>query len=127
MKRIYFIGLVFCLAMLIWQILSRRNEYAVLKERGKITNAAVAAFTGMSRFKYGVNYSFSVDKKRYKQEDERTELDYKYFHLFEGRIFPVIYDPEDPKVSHMILTKSDFTYFQVPIPDTLKNLIDNTE
>jgi hypothetical protein len=113
--------------ILVWQILSGKRENSVLKERGKVTTGNVISFKGISRFRHSVNYIFLVGSKSYQEEDEITDLDYKYFGLFRGKTFPVIYDPENPRINRILLTKSDFKQFKLLIPDTLQSLVNKTE
>jgi hypothetical protein len=123
MKRIFVIFFIFCLTILIWQVTTTRNENLTLKKNGRLTYGQVVSFSEVGKYGEGVTYTFNADNRLINEEREETKLEYKYFDLFRGKTFPVIYDPENPKVNHILLTKADFQFFNVPIPDTLKDLI----
>ncbi len=113
--------------MIVYQIVSRRNETATLKEKGKLTMGRALSFQHVSKSGNRVTYFFEVGNKQHLEKGEETELDGSYFVDFKNKSFPVLYDPEEPKTNRILLIKSDFEQFNIAIPDTLKNLIERTK
>lgn len=127
MKAIFVAVLIFCLAMIFYQIISRKNEIATLREKGKLTVGKTLSFRSVSKLGNRVTYVFAVGGNQIVEDDEKTEIDGSFFQSFKDKSFPVIYDPDQPgKTNCILLTKSDFTLFNVPIPDTLNALMEET-
>lgn len=129
-KNTFFI--VFFSFVLICIILRRiiyKNEGIILKENHQITfgnityfgssaggAAAAPEYTFRSNGKkYDVTFYSSTFCKRFSTKDEYN---------IQRTKFPVIYNPDNPEISRILLRKKDYRKYNVPIPDTLKHIID---
>ena len=126
-KRLGVFILIFCIVLIFYQIISTRNEMSTLQTKGKLTVGHTLSFRYVFKSGNRVTYTFTVDNKEYKEEDEKTNLDGLYFEKFKDKNFPVIYDIDNPTINRILLTESDFKLFDIPIPDTLRILVDKTK
>lgn len=88
--------------MIIYQIISTRNEISTLKKKGKLTVGHVLSFGNVFKSGNRVTYNFTIDNKEYKEEDEKTNLDGSYFEEFKDKDFPVIYDTDNATTNSVL-------------------------
>jgi hypothetical protein len=85
---------------------------------GTVTGYKLASYT-MRRSGGSFEYEFTVNGELYKGSNGDPNTRPKYAHLFIGRQFYVIYDPEDIENNSMMITPQDFKFYSIPFPDSL--------
>ncbi len=119
----------FALLTALVNYLTYKRQGKALEDNYKITSGNIVDFGySMASASAPPEYSFKVNKKRYTvtlrdcSPCKRFSNRSKYY--IQRTKFPVIYDPKNPEVSRMLLRKKDYERYNVPIPDTLKPIIE---
>ena len=88
-----------------------------LTNNGILLNAKTLEWAGSSKMGMDLKYEFYYMGE--KKEDANAFPKIWGLHDFEGRYFPVMYDPK-LGMSQLLIEPSDFKRFNLPFPDSLK-------
>lgn len=98
---------------------SRVNKIA----KNPVTSTAQIYELRDSRGKYQkvtVCYKYQIDGVGYQNEDMYIEMKNGRQAEFVGRIFPIVYASNDYRNSKILITKDDFSFFNLSFPDSLE-------
>ncbi|RFS18677.1 hypothetical protein DVR12_26900 [Chitinophaga silvatica] len=71
------------------------------------------------RGRLAFNYEFYVDGKKYRNQASGIGIRPDTYRQFIGKSLPVIYNSKDPSENKMMIRPSDFTSYELEIPDSL--------
>jgi hypothetical protein len=112
------IGLIIILAftVLIYTGLRKQNRLVV---HGKLAVGMVIGEARTYRGGLELEYKFRVGKETYTKVGSAIDLYVIAGRDFQGKTFPVLYDPEHPNNNHILVSPKDFDSFNMKFPDSL--------
>ncbi len=122
-KNILAFVVLFILFLFIAQIVFKVRE-ADPKERGIITYGTfkeAKLFNGSTR----IYFYYIINNNKHDETNYSTYQVYKNKEVLVGKQFPVIYDPDKPTNSQMLISKFDFNQIDLVQPDSLAWLCDS--
>jgi hypothetical protein len=112
------------IAIIVWDTSRKDDQITKIKANLKQTTCKVIGHDipkKSSDTHYGVwiEYEYTVAEKSYKHKKKYyfPKDDEKYF---VGQSFPLVYDATDPDLNRILIIDSDFSEFNIPQPDSLK-------
>lgn len=98
-----------------------------LKISNSVSQAKIIKLGYQGRVSTSPEYSFFVDGKKYISEIMSTSYCGDISNLNAAKIykfeFPVVYNPSNPNENRILLKIEDYNKFNVPIPDTLAEIL----
>ncbi|HEU4552095.1 MAG TPA: hypothetical protein VFS25_04645 [Chitinophaga sp.] len=92
-----------------------------LKNNAIITTGVILKFKSDYRGEGGAFvYSFNINGKYYENQRAYPNIRSSDGYNLEGKIFPIVYDKNDPDNNRMLITDKDFKTYSIPFPDSLK-------
>ena len=121
-KKERIVTIVVCSLFIIVIIVStiiRNSITSKLINHGIITNGLITDITSSVRGDFSIVYSFTFNGRQYKNDYTYSELLLRYQNNFDGKVFPVIYLPEDPTINYLLVTPNSFKEYDKSFPDSL--------
>ncbi len=106
-------------------VFSSLYERSKLEKKHLITTGLIYDWESGGKSSPGskyINYEFYLGSKKIKGErmysNESLKLSFVENYLI-NKYFPIVYSPEYPKNSAILITPKDFAQFEIPFPDSL--------
>jgi hypothetical protein len=91
-------------------------------------NIIECEFLPRSGGRTGLKYRYSINSEIFNSSSTRIEISEKTCDsFFVGRSFPILYNPDDKKLSTILLTPSDFKAYGLFFPDSLKWILKHVD
>ncbi len=90
------------------------------RKNGKYGIAEIYDFHVLANSSHSVCYKFLANNQQHSSCEFEVVSNSKLRLMLIGKKFPVIYNPEEPEESVILITKYDFEHYNLDYPDSLK-------